>query len=775
LAQVRQLAAIMFTDIVGYTALMARDEKKAFEVLRLNLQIHQTAIKEFHGTLVKELGDGILASFPTVSDALSAAIRIQKQGNETGEFKLSIGIHHGEVVVEKGDIFGDAVNIASRIRALGTAGSVLFSDKVADEIKNKAEFKAVSLSRHKLKNVASPMEVFALGNEGLPVPKKSDLLKKLMQSGITLPLAAILLLMLASYAALNNKRWLPEPEEKSIVVMPFRYSRLSESQGDEFLAEGFHTEIINLLQNQKGLRVIARQSALRAAEQKLGTSDISAQLDVQYILEGTVQRDGDQLKITTQLTDAKTGEIVNTKTLERKATEIFAVQKEVAFKVVRDVGLVASEGLNLAPLTDNPNAIEFLRKARKYNPLGATRIQRDSMVWLLNRSCQEDSMYLVPLHNLAYNYFLWFDINADSGDLRAGINALNRMRKIDRASIATRVAEAFYSYYVLKDFALAIQQLDIVLRTTPYNSGALLQRGLAYRRLGRYQEFLDDFSLIAKVNPLGSDRGLDRNIAETLIQFGQTTEARAYTNRLKKGPNVLDYFYYSFNSAVLDGRLDLLDSLIADARQSVNPQFNEASRKRLEFSSERILAFFRRDYRTMINLYEKYEISSGPLDSAMLLRLLGDTAASRASFLLGRERMKANYMEMKGSQQGDQAWINYAVCLAALGEPGWRDEFARIKSRLTGFQYTRYYSGHLRACLLAEDYDMALKLLLEWRQENIPFQLANAFVSPFQIPLKDNPFLDPLRNEPGFEELWEGNHLKVKPLKVPKALQIIAK
>ena len=581
---------------------------------------------------------------------------------------------------------------------------------------------------------------------------------------------SLLLLIIAVYGVLNYEKWLPEPEEKSIVVMPFRYASPSENREDEFLAEGFHTEIINRLQFQKGLRVIAQESARRAAERKLATADIGTQLNVQYILEGTVQRDGDRLKISTQLTDARTGEILNTKTLERKAKEIFAMQKEVAFKVVQDVGLVASEGLNYYPQTDNFKAIEFVRKAGKYPVNGATQQQRDSLVWLLNRSCDEDSMYLAPLHSLVYCHFLWYDIGRDSALLMAGMKALLRMHEIDKGSFATRSAEVLYSYYVLKNYALAIQQLDEILRITPYHTGALSRKALAYRRLGKYQEFLDVYGIIARVNPLAGP-GFGREIAETLIWFGQTKEARIHIDKLKESPLIVDYFYYSFNSAVLDGRLDLLDSLKVEARHSTHPRFDEARKRDLEFSSERITAFYRHDYQTINNLYEKYKISAGPLDSAMLLLLLGDTAASRASFLIDRERAKGNYLRLKGSQYGDQAWIDYAVCLAALKETGWRDEFARIKSQLPGFQYGFYYSGYLKACLLAGDYELAMNLLREWRQENIPFALLGFYVRPLGILLKEHPFLDPLRKEPGFEELWEGNHLKLKPLKVPEALR----
>src|SRR5688572_2328628 len=179
MSQTRQLAAIMFTDIVGYTASMGNDEQKAFELLDRNRQIQKPIIKHFNGRLIKELGDGVMASFKTVSDAINAAMKIQQACLATKELSLRIGIHQGEIIFENNDIFGDAVNIASRIQTLGIPGSILFSKKVADEIKNKAEFHTVSLGSFELKNVNDPIEVFALANDGFPVPKRSRMEGKL--------------------------------------------------------------------------------------------------------------------------------------------------------------------------------------------------------------------------------------------------------------------------------------------------------------------------------------------------------------------------------------------------------------------------------------------------------------------------------------------------------------------------------------------------------------------------------------------------------------------
>ena len=122
MSQSRQLAAIMFTDIVGYTALMGTNEQKAFEILKKNREIHQSIIETYNGKLIKELGDGILASFPTVSDALFAAIKIQQTCSLSKDLSLRIGIHEGEIIFENNDIYGDAVNIASRLQTLGVPG-----------------------------------------------------------------------------------------------------------------------------------------------------------------------------------------------------------------------------------------------------------------------------------------------------------------------------------------------------------------------------------------------------------------------------------------------------------------------------------------------------------------------------------------------------------------------------------------------------------------------------------------------------------------------------
>ena len=200
--QTRQLAAIMFTDIAGYTALMGDNEQSAFELLNLNRQIHKPIIEQHGGQLIKEMGDGVIASFGTASDAVTAAIKIQEACNTAQRFQLRIGIHLGEVVFENNDIFGDAVNIASRVQTLAIPGSVLISQRVQVELKNKAEFKMESLGRFDFKHVAKPMEVFALTNEGLPKPVRGSIKGKVNEpKALSKKLIAVIAVAIISIAA----------------------------------------------------------------------------------------------------------------------------------------------------------------------------------------------------------------------------------------------------------------------------------------------------------------------------------------------------------------------------------------------------------------------------------------------------------------------------------------------------------------------------------------------------------------------------------------------
>ncbi len=163
----------MFTDIVGYTALMGNNEQKAFELLRKNREIQKPIIEAFGGHWIKELGDGVMASFPTVSNAVYAALKIQEACRVTNEFTLRIGIHQGEVVFENGDIFGDTVNIASRLQSLAPPAGIFVSASVHHNISNKNDIRSEFVRVENLKNVREPMPVYRIVAVGFEMEPKS--------------------------------------------------------------------------------------------------------------------------------------------------------------------------------------------------------------------------------------------------------------------------------------------------------------------------------------------------------------------------------------------------------------------------------------------------------------------------------------------------------------------------------------------------------------------------------------------------------------------------
>ena len=160
--QSRQLAAIMFTDIVGFTALMGEDEQRAFDLLRINRQLQKPAIEKFGGRWIKEIGDGVLASFSTATDAVKCAISIQQSCADTPDLKLRIGIHLGDVVFENKDVFGDGVNIASRIQAIAAPGEIYISESVYNNVANKQDINTRFVKQETLKNVKEPVKIYKI-------------------------------------------------------------------------------------------------------------------------------------------------------------------------------------------------------------------------------------------------------------------------------------------------------------------------------------------------------------------------------------------------------------------------------------------------------------------------------------------------------------------------------------------------------------------------------------------------------------------------------------
>jgi adenylate cyclase len=349
--QTRQLAAIMFTDIVGYTALMGRDEQKAFDFLNKNRQIQKPIIEQHGGHWIKELGDGVMASFNTVSDAVIAAIKIQEACNASKDFQLRIGIHLGEVVFEAGDVFGDGVNVASRIQAKAPPGGIWISESVHNNVVNKNDIVTRFVKTEHLKNVKDPVRIYEVLGKDLPVTRPGiPLIKSGGKKGkIAVGLLGIILLLLAGYfiyqflvarARKNTEPTSIVATDKSIAVLPFE--DLSPEKDQEWLGDGIAEEIISSITAINDLKVIGRTSSFQYKGKGLDAKTIGEKLKVGNILEGSIQRSGDDLRIITKLVRVKDNFSIWSQRFDKKLQDIFAIQDSIAFNIVEKLRLTIS-------------------------------------------------------------------------------------------------------------------------------------------------------------------------------------------------------------------------------------------------------------------------------------------------------------------------------------------------------------------------------------------------------------------------------------------------
>jgi len=338
----RQLAAIMFTDIVGYTAMMQVNEQKAVAVFKHYNIVLEKIVAANNGSVLNNYGDGSLCTFPNTSDAVHCAISMQDQLQIEPIVPLRIGLHVGEIFFEEGKVLGDGVNMASRIQSLGQANTILFSGEIQDKIRNHPEFKSVSLGFFEFKNVEKPVEVYALGNEGLHVPERKTLEGKLKEKKysrktkwlIAAGIIAVLAVVYVFYSQIISKTRFTG-KEKSIAVLPF--TNMSNDKENEYFSDGITEEITTQLSKIADLKVIARTSSMLYKNSKKNVTQIAEELGVAAILEGSVQKSGNQVRIIAQLIDAKTQENIWAEKYDRSMNEIFAIQSEVAEQITNQL------------------------------------------------------------------------------------------------------------------------------------------------------------------------------------------------------------------------------------------------------------------------------------------------------------------------------------------------------------------------------------------------------------------------------------------------------
>ena len=309
MAAVRRLAAILAADVAGYSRLMGADEEGTHERLQAHLrELVKPKIAEHKGRIVKNTGDGFLAEFASVVDAVRCAVEIQRgmaerepEVQEEQWIEFRIGINLGDVIVEEHDIFGDGVNVAARLEALAEPGGICISRMVRDNVRDKLNYAFEDLGEQQVKNITRPVRVYRVGSSSAAKQPKS-------------PAAA-----------------LPLADKPSIAVLPF--ANMSSDPEQDYFADGMVEEIITALSRIRWLFVIARNSSFTYKGQSVDVKQVGRELGVHYVLQGSVRKSSNRVRITAQLVEAETGAHLWADRFDGLLEDVFDLQDKVASSV----------------------------------------------------------------------------------------------------------------------------------------------------------------------------------------------------------------------------------------------------------------------------------------------------------------------------------------------------------------------------------------------------------------------------------------------------------
>jgi len=454
----RRLTAFLAADVVGYSRLMGADEEGTHERFKAHLvELLDPKIREHRGRIVKTTGDGVLAEFASVVDAVRCAGEIQRAMAdrdldlaEESRLRFRIGVNLGDVIADGDDIYGDGVNIAVRLEALAAPGSICISGTVRDHIGDRLPYAFEDLGEQSVKNIARPVRVYAWHPEaiaGLPTAGVSS------TTPTSPPVATPRL---------------------SIVVLPF--TNLSDDREQQYFADGITEDLTTDLSRLENMFVISRNTAFTYRNKPIDTKQIGRELCVRYVLEGSVRRSGNQVRVNAQLIDAATDAQLWAERFDGDTGDLFAVQNEITSCLANALGveLIAAEA---ARLTEHPDALDYILRGRA---VGFKQFSRDS--FLERISLFEHALALDP----------------------QSVEAETRLA-------AVLVGGAQWSDSAAADIARAERLVDQALAASPRYAFAHLVKGSVLRAQNRWQEAIPE---------LETALALNRNLAAALASLG---------------------------------------------------------------------------------------------------------------------------------------------------------------------------------------------------------------------------------------------------------------
>jgi adenylate cyclase len=469
------------------------------------------------------VGDGTLASFASAVDAVECALELQRAVKDDPDLNLRIGIHLGDVIHRETDIVGDAVNVASRIEALAAAGGICVSGNVHESIRNKAGIEGVFVGAKSLKNVSEPVRVYGLTGEGLPSPeeirKAAEKVPSVKAGGLSfgakLAMAALAMAAIAGLwfgvmqrparvepASEENMAY-PLPDKPSIAVLPF--DNMSGDPEQEYFSDGLTEDIITGLAKVPGLFVIARNSSFTYKGKPVKVQQVSEDLGVRYVLEGSVRRSGNTVRITTQLIDALSGEHLWAQKYDRELKDIFALIDEITKETMTALQVKVTEGeyahvfaKGTASLEAYENVLQGARHHRAFN-----REDNLRAMGYFERAIELDPDYPIAHAFLARTHQREVLLGS-SKDRKASIGkAFALARKAIELDGNLGWAHAYLGWLLTttKKYEEALKELELGVSLSPSTSETVGWLGFCLNYMGRRDEAIEVLKRALRLDP----------------------------------------------------------------------------------------------------------------------------------------------------------------------------------------------------------------------------------------------------------------------------------
>ncbi|MBX5203541.1 adenylate/guanylate cyclase domain-containing protein [Rhizobium sp. NZLR1] len=507
----RRLSAILAADVVGYSALMEQDEAGTFDRLRARRsELFEPEIARHHGRIFKLMGDGLLAEFGSVVDAVECAVSLQRGMTERNaavpeedRFNVRIGINIGEVIVDGDDRYGEGVNVAARLEQLAPPGGICVSGKVAKEVENKLAFTFDSVGRQKVKNIEELVDVYQVRIDAAPrrrIRHKRRIDRRWWAIGVPAAIAAVV----AAWMALQYPLTLTSPTGSgampSVAVLPFKDLSADKSLG--YMGEGLANDVIAILSRFSDIAVVSRTSSFAYEDKQGDIRQIGKELGVGYVVEGSVRKEGDRVRIVAQLINSKTGDNVWADRFDKAGTDPWALQDELTGKIVGamtgEFGAIRKADYSQAWGKDSTNLAEYdyyLRAESQLNLYTKEGLERSGEISRQGLQVFPGS----PLLTVELGWSHWLNAallysSDPQEDLREAERLVNQALADKNPSPQVARLAYWLNAWLLtlkRDHDGAVAAMNKAIAAAPYNAFTLTDAGSIFLQAGQPEKALE--------------------------------------------------------------------------------------------------------------------------------------------------------------------------------------------------------------------------------------------------------------------------------------------